>query len=41
LVREHIRETLFGSTLEKVQSNLPNSLMVVGPNCGWVKPEAK
>jgi nucleotide-binding universal stress UspA family protein len=32
-----IRQTLFGSTMEKVQSNLPNSLMVVGPNCSWVK----
>ncbi len=32
-----IRETLFGSTMEKVQINLPNSLMVVGPKCSWVK----
>ena len=32
-----IRETLFGSTMEKVQSGLPNSLMVVGPKCRWVK----
>lgn len=35
-----IRETLFGSTMEKVQSGLPNSLMVVGPNCRWVKSAA-
>lgn len=26
-----IRETLFGSTMEKVQAGLPNSLLVVGP----------
>jgi len=32
-----IRETLFGSTMEKVQGGLPNSLMVVGPKCHWVK----
>jgi hypothetical protein len=32
-----IREAVFGSTMEKVQSGLPNSLMVVGPNCRWVK----
>jgi len=32
-----ILETLFGSTMEKVQSGLPNSLVVVGPKCGWVK----
>ena len=32
-----IRETLFGSTMEKVQSGLPNSLMIVGPKCRWVK----
>lgn len=32
-----IRETLFGSTMEKVQSGLPNSLLVVGPKCRWVK----
>ena len=30
-----IRETLFGSTMEKVQSGLPNSLMIVGPKCSW------
>ena len=30
------RQTLFGSTMEKVQSGLPNSLMVVGPKCRWV-----
>lgn len=35
-----IRETLFGSTMEKVQSNLPNSLVVVGPRCHWVKTAA-
>jgi len=32
-----IREALFGSTMEKVQSGLPNSLLVVGPKCHWVK----
>ena len=32
-----IREALFGSTMEKVQGGLPNSLMVVGPKCSWVK----
>ncbi len=32
-----IREALFGSTMEKVQSGLPNSLMVVGPQCRRVK----
>lgn len=32
-----ILETLFGSTMEKVQGGLPNSLVVVGPKCGWVK----
>ena len=32
-----IRETLFGSTMEKVQTGLPNSLLVVGPRCRWVK----
>jgi len=32
-----IRESLFGSTMEKVQSGLPNSMMVVGPKCRWVK----
>jgi len=33
-----ILETLFGSTMEKVQSGLPNSLVVVGPKCSWVAP---
>jgi nucleotide-binding universal stress UspA family protein len=32
-----IRASLFGSTMEKVQGGLPNSLMVVGPKCRWVK----
>lgn len=32
-----IRETLFGSTMEKVQTGLPNSLMVVGPKCSWTE----
>ncbi|WP_020677570.1 universal stress protein [Geopsychrobacter electrodiphilus] len=32
-----MRKLLFGSTMEKVQSGLPNSLMVVGPKCSWVK----
>ncbi len=32
-----LREALFGSTMEKVQSGLPNSLMVVGPKCHWLK----
>lgn len=32
-----IRETLFGSTMEKVQSNLPNSMIVVGPKCNWIR----
>lgn len=30
------RETLFDRTMEKVQSGLPNSLLVVGPKCSWV-----
>ncbi len=36
-----VRETLFGSTMEKVQGGLPNSLMVVGPNCHWVTDNRK
>ncbi|PLY01436.1 MAG: universal stress protein UspA [Desulfuromonas sp.] len=35
-----IRDTLFGSTMEKVQSNLPNSMLVVGPKCDWIKTAA-
>ena len=32
----HIKETLFGSTMEKVQHHLPNSMLVVGPKCRWI-----
>lgn len=34
-----IRETLFGSTMEKVQAGVPNSLLVVGPKCRWAGGE--
>ncbi len=36
-----VRATLFGSTMEKVQSGLPNSLMVVGPHSHWVTDHLK
>jgi hypothetical protein len=32
-----VRDTLFGSTMEKIQSNLPNNMLVVGPKCKWNK----
>ena len=32
-----IRDTLFGSTMEKIQSELPNNMLVVGPKCKWIK----
>jgi len=31
-----VRDTLFGSTMEKIQSNLPNNMLVVGPKCKWI-----
>ncbi len=35
--RNMIRETLFGSITEKVQSHLPNSMIIVGPKCDWIR----
>ncbi len=35
--KNRVREKLFGSTLEKVQSNLANSMIIVGPKCDWIK----
>lgn len=34
--RNLIRETLFGGTMEKIQSNLPNNMLIVGPKCRWI-----
>lgn len=31
-----IKEALFGSNMEKVQSHLPNSMVIVGPKCDWL-----
>lgn len=36
-----IREALFGSTTEKVQANLPNSMFIVGPKCNWIKTKRR